>query len=186
MTIARSIQFNISRKAAEDVGRIVVQRAKRLQLDHTPLQLLPIAGKKLLSASRRIRDDLESITVYSINKAEATALFHFLALFFHPENEFKNLLTESETKKVREVVLSIAAQLLAKPGINRQSRSDDEHMIGLYSQDKDGTLPAHRIPPDRAHARRLQSRVRNLTLLEAKKLSSIPIYLQALTSKISR
>lgn len=163
---------------------LVVRRAKRLPLGHTPLRDLPAAGDRLLKASRRKRDDTKKITIWAMPRAEAKALFHYLVLFFWlpwPGDQVDQLLSAGEIGSSKRVLLYLSQLLLAKPGPAPQSRDDAAYVFDLHVQR--ATLPAHVVPPDPTYALRMGRRITRLEQLEGAKPNEIPAYLQALMLK---
>lgn len=184
MSVGGTIRLTISSKDAERVGLLVVRRAKRLPLGHTPLRDLPAAGDRLLKASRRKRDGTKEITIWAMPRAEAKALFHYLCLFFWlpwPGDQVDQLLSAGEIGAARRVLLSIAQLLLAKPGPACQSRDDAAYVVDLHAQR--ATLPNRVDPPDPTYARRMAQRIRRLEQLESARPNEIPEYLQILMLK---
>lgn len=184
MSMAGTIRLTISSKDAERVGLLVVRRAKRLPLGHTPLRDLPAAGDRLLKASRRKREDTKKITIWAMPRGEAKALFHYLTLFFWlpwPGDHVDQLLSAAEIGSANRVLLSIAELLLAKPGPAPQSRDDAAYVFDLHVQR--ATLPVHVSPPDPTYALRMGRRITRLEQLEGARLNKIPEYLQILMLK---
>lgn len=185
MSLAGVIRLEVLRKDAERVGLLVVRRAKRLPLGHTPLRDLPAAGDRLLKASRRKRaNGAKEITVWAMPRGEAKALFHYLALFFWlpwPGDQVDQLLSAAEIGSAKRVLLSIAQLLLAKPGPAPQSRDDAAYVFDLHVQR--ATLPLHVTPPDPTYALRMGRRITRIEQLEGARPNKIPEYLQILMIK---
>jgi hypothetical protein len=184
MSQAGTIRLTVLRKDAESVGLLVVRRAKRLPLGHTPLRDLPAAGDRLLKASRRKRDGSKEIAIWAMPRAEAKALFHYLSFFFWlpwPGDHVDQLLSAGEIGAAKRVLLSIAQLILAKPGPERQAREDAAYVVDAHAQR--ANLPNHVEPPDPTYARRMGQRIRRLEQLEGTRANEIPEYLQILMMK---
>lgn len=183
MTKKGVLEIELSAASARVVGQLIMERATRLPLVDTPLRDLLPAGRKLLSASRRNQANKRAIKLWTISRSEAQCLFHYLALYFHPQNDDAKLLSASEIEHVREVSLTVAKALLAKPGKLRLSQADAEYVIAAHEEEKLGRLPPHITPPDPSFARKISQRIKNGSSLASRSISKIPHYLQALISK---
>lgn len=183
MTKKGALEFELSAASSRVVGQLVAQRATRLSLAHTPFRDLPSAGRKLLDACRRNQANKRTIKLWALTRSEATCLFHYLALYFHPQNDDANFLKASELEHVRHVALNVARVLLAKPGAERLSQADTEYVLAIHTENIKGTLPDHVTPPEPAQVRKLNKRLAYKRSLEVTKLSSIPVYLQRLMAK---
>ncbi len=183
MTKKGVIKIELPAGSARTVGQLVMDRANRLPLSHTPLRDLPPAGRKLLKAVRRTNDARRTIKLWTMSREEAQSLFNYLALFFHPQNDNTNLLNPSELEQVREVSLALANALLSKPGRRPLSAADAEYVIAAHEDALRGTLPEHAFPPDPSQARKMRLRLERERSLGKRVISDIPIYLQALTAR---
>ncbi len=165
------------------VGQLIMTRATRLPLSHTPLRDLPSAGRKLLRAVRGRPSFTRTIKLWNLTKSEIECLFHYLVLYFHPDNDNIELLSTSEREHVREICLDVAEAILAKPGMHRLSRSDAEYVVAIHEQAVNNTLPPHVLPHDPAQVRRIKKRLDFERMISETKLSKIPNYLQSLIVK---
>src|SRR5688572_18008816 len=117
--------LRLKRQDAAVVARIIEERTSQAVLDGTPLAKLGGFGRKLSAATKRRRASGSELGVWNIEREEAVAGFHYLALFTHPKVP-GSFLSEAESISVREVALAIAAQLLARRGPKRLTRAEIE------------------------------------------------------------
>ncbi len=183
MTKKGFLEIELSAASARVVGQLVMDRATRRPTLHTPLYDLPSAGRKLVRAARRNQANKRTIKLWTLKRSEVICLFHYLALYFHPQNDNANLLNASELKHVREVSLTLARALLAKPGAERLSQADAEYVVEIHEEKLNRTLPKHITPPEPAQVRKINKRLEYKRSLERTKLSNIPLYLQTLIAK---
>ncbi len=169
--------------SARGVGQLIMTRATRLPLAHTPLRDLPSAGRKLLRAARARPSSTRTIKLWNLTKSELECLFHYLVLYFHPDNDNAGLLDKRQTKYARSVALAAAKVVLAKPGKSRLPRADAEYVIATHEEVIEKTLPAHVLPPDPAQVRKLKKRIDFERKLAGTRLAKIPWKLQILIAK---
>lgn len=183
MTKKNVRQIELPAASARGVGQLIMTRATRLPLAHTPLRDLPSAGRKLLRAARGRPSSTRTIKLWNLTMSELECLFHYLAIYFHPDNDNAGLLDECQTNYARTVSLAAAKVLLAKPGQSRLSRADAEYVIATHEEAIEKTLPTHVLPPDPSQVRRLKKRIDYERALAGTRLAKIPYKLQILIAK---
>lgn len=187
MTKPNTIKLTVSIEDAYTVGLLVLGRFRRKIPVHSALLLAPEAAKRLLNKARqqakRSSTGVTTVTVPELSKAEATALFYLLAIFFHPESDAENFLKQSEIEKVRSVALALAEKLLAKPGKPAQEMNDDDHDIQAYEQTLRGIFAKNIDVEDPASISRKRKRLARRQKILATPLNPIPTSIQALISK---
>jgi hypothetical protein len=132
--------------------------------------VLPSLGRKLCEAAKRNRGLASPITLWTVERNEALAGFHYLSLFTHPAVP-ENLLTPGEAGAVREVALALATALLAHKGPKKLDREEVEEKI------QPGWLDTFAEPPDERWIRRLKQRAAREDALRATPVRSMPRFL---------
>src|SRR6266508_1304348 len=97
------------------------------------------------------------MVLWTVERDEALAGFHYLALFSHPLVPHTFLAIDEE-RAVRDVALTLAMRLLARKGARRLDRAAVERQLQTWRQPPTSEEdPDH--PPDHRWMRRLKRRV---------------------------
>lgn len=176
--------LRITPASAARVADLILSRVTdRNCLADTPLEHLPILADKLRkAAARRRRSNV--VSIYTVTRAEAVAGFHYLACYFHP-NVPEGALSDEERRMVNEVALDLGRALKARPGPARLLRADAEHVVGVYQQHRNRTLPARldHIIPDGTYAKRLAARLKRQAEIEQTPVYPLPAALLRILSR---
>ena len=177
--------LRLSREAAEIVGKSVARHLamilrRAVKPGYSDARLKPqAAAAKLLKSSRRKGQDADVVSVATLTRDEALALYYSVVICLHHNTEY--LLSEKEKAAMCEVLHELALLLGAKPGPERLSRADAEYVVDSHQQRE--SLPDHRIPPDPAQAARLERRLAKEDAQANTLVVDIPYFAQRLSKK---
>jgi len=170
--------LRVSRQHAAIVGGLIEARTAAHRLDCTPFATLPAFGRKFRDAAKRRRKSGGRITIWTVQRDEALAGFHYLALFSHPLVP-ESFLTTDEGHMVREVTLALASALLARKGAKKLDRAAVERQLLAWHQPSTSDHdPDH--PPDERWRQRLKRRVAQEDVLRRTPIRPIPAFLLGL------
>jgi hypothetical protein len=170
--------LRMSQRDAEIVGSLIATRTEGFGLDKTPLAALPSFGVKLCAASKRRRRSGSTINLWTVERAEALAGFHYLVFFSHPEAP-SDFLTPDESESIGEVCLTLARLLLAKRGPKGLDPAAVESRVLAWDQP---LAAEEQGPVDRRFTQRLKGRKNRRDILNRTPLRPLPRFVLALMS----
>lgn len=159
MTAPGVLRLTVPARAARIIGQIVMDRAMRCAIDHTPLRDLPSAGRKLLRAATRNRT-ARTASPTTMTRQEGLALFAYVSWFLYEEGKALANLTSDEDSAIVEVAYALAVSLRGKPGPAQQSVDDAAFTVDAFDQDARGIALRGAVDrPDVAYVERLRKRL---------------------------
>lgn len=178
--------LRLTRTEATLIARLIVERAGRYRLEGTPFEALPEFADCISKAARRSRrGSSDLITMWSVPRPAATAAFHYLALFAHPDAS--ELLEGSDFAIVQAVALVLASSLTERRGAERLSALEVEERMEAWRQrqeahrSRDGDAQSQPdTEPDERFLRRLAARERSKMAMAAILMHAMPPGVRAL------